>query len=153
MRISIAIPMLALAVLASPAPAAPAVHDMLFPRKEVTPITQHAAGQPFWALLAQCAGVYGAGANFESARGRADAADDDTRIGTRMANEALRRLQDDRGLTRDDALAYVGVEVNSGRAQGQEMLSGGGGGFEAWNLKRNACLDVEEVYHHYRNRS
>jgi hypothetical protein len=139
----------ALALLATAA-SADTGHDLLFPKREATSLTARAAGQPFWALLAECAGVYGAASNWESGRGNTDAADQDAHIGERMANAAIERLMHDRGLSHDDALAYVGVEVNTGRAQGREILSGGDR--DTWNYKRSACLDIEDVYHRYRNR-
>lgn len=132
--------------------AAPA-HDKVFPRSEVSSLTLHAGGQPFWALLAECAGVYGAASNWESERGHADAAEEDARIGTHMANEAIQRLMEDRGLSHDDALAYAGVEINTGRAQGQDFLARGDhSAYSLWNTKRSACLEIDEIYAKYRYR-
>jgi hypothetical protein len=156
MRYPILLSALAAAVLAAPGPAVRADAkgpDLLFPRREATTVTARAAGQPFWALLAECAGVFGAASNYETARGDSAAAEEDARIGTQMADEAIRRLMQDRGLDHDAALAYAGAEINVGRSQGQELLAGGDrGAFSAWNSKRSACLDIDQVYARYRGR-
>jgi hypothetical protein len=136
-----------IAALAIAAPAV-AADDLLFPAKEATSLTAMAAHQPYWALLAECAGVYGAASNFERGRGNGGAADEDARIGTGMLNDAVARLKIDHNLSDHDALAYASDEVSEGHQQGADLLAHGDiSGGSQWNWKRSACLDIQASYH------
>jgi hypothetical protein len=141
-----------LAGVAAPATAGGA-DDLLFPSKEASNLTELAAHQPYWALLSECAGVFGAASNFESARGNERAAAEDKATGASMLNDAIGRLVADHGISEQDALAFAGDQVNVGREQGGDLLAHGDiGGSSRWNFKRSACLEIQTVYHHDRHR-
>jgi hypothetical protein len=135
---------LALTVAAAPAWAG----DLLFPGKDVSTLTANAAHQPYWALLAQCAGAFGAAQNYEVRRGDQGAADQDAATGVKLLNEAIDRLQHDRGLSHDDALALASDQVSDGHGQGDAILAHGVNA--SWSWKRSACEAVEESYNHQR---
>jgi hypothetical protein len=150
MRLLILASSLAALVVAAPAFAG---DDMLFPSREASSLTARAAHQPYWALLAECAGVFGAANNFEAGRGDARAAESDKATGESMLNDAIERLTADHGITNDEALALAGDEVNVGREQGGELLAHGDfGAYSQWNYKRSACLEIQDTYHRDRRR-
>jgi hypothetical protein len=143
---------IAVAVLTTAVPAS-AGDDMTFPSKEASSLTALAAHQPYWALLAECAGVFGAGYNFEAGRGDARAADDDKAMGESMLNDSIERLMADHDISHDDALAFAGDQVNVGREQGADLLSHGSvGAASQWNYKRSACIEIQDTYHRERRR-
>jgi hypothetical protein len=148
MRLPLFIAPLAVLVFAAPAVAGPAP-DLLFPSKEASSLTAQAANQPYWALLAECAGVFGAAANYEMGRGDHAAADQNARTGSSMLNDAVAQLVADHGISENDALGVAGEQVNVGRDQGRDLLANGDTrGSSRWNWKRSACLEVQQVYHH-----
>ena len=82
-----------LALMASAIAAAPAVAgDLVLANRDATPVSERAVGKPYWMLQAQCAGLYGATANFYTARGKGDDAAGDERMGVTFMNDAIERL-------------------------------------------------------------
>lgn len=76
--------------------------------------------QPYWHLLAECAGMYGGlVAHFDS-RGSAAMADRAKAQGIAYLNKATDRLSKDRGLSADEArrIAVPRVEVGRGSTEG-----------------------------------
>jgi hypothetical protein len=124
--------------------------DRTLSENDATPLSEHAIGQPYWRLEAQCAGLYGATANFYSSKGRHGAADTDTQRGVSFMDDAIARLQEDRRLDFEAALALAGAQVDASRAHSKSMLSQGMRAHSAWNLERSFCLDVYDAYHHHR---
>ena len=118
--------------------------DLMMTRADVTPLTDSDIGKPFWALQAQCAGVFGAAYRFESAHGKTDLANRDKIIGVAMLENAVARLQVDRGLDRPGAMALAEPEVEYGRGVAVPMLDQEGTRVDSqWNFLRSACLDID----------
>ena len=139
----------ALAVASAALPATAAGPDLLFPTREASNITAPAANQPYWALLAECAGVFGAASQWESGHGHSEAADEDKATGTRFLNDAIERLKADHGLSDHDALALASDEVSEGHDQGADLLANGDiSGGSQWNWKRSGCMQIQDAYHH-----
>ncbi|HWE46598.1 MAG TPA: hypothetical protein VG407_11280 [Caulobacteraceae bacterium] len=139
----------ALAVAATALPAAAADTDLLFPGREASNMTRMAANQPYWALLAECAGVFGAASQWEKGKGNSSAADEDKDTGARFLTDAIERLKTDHKISDQDALAYASDEVSVGHNQGAELLANGDiSANSQWNWKRGACLEIQETYHH-----
>lgn len=144
----------ALAVAASALPAVASDGDMVFPSREASNVTASLANQPYWQLLAECAGMFGAASQFESGHGNGAAADEDKAIGTRFLTDAVERLKADHKLSDSDALALASDQVSVGHDQGAEILAHGDvSGDSQWNWKRGACMEVQDSYHHDRRRS
>jgi hypothetical protein len=143
----------ALACAGAPVLAAPdAGPDMRFPSRRTTDLTERARNQPYWALLAECAGVFGAAANYETARGNAAQAEKYGQTGTAMMGEAMHRLIVDRGMSQKDAMGVAAQQVYIGRDQGAALLKAGTHDYSVFNMKRSACMDIDDVYHQNRNR-
>jgi hypothetical protein len=109
------------AALASPAMAQ---DDLLYTYRkvEVGPLKGY-DNQPYWRVLAQCAGVHGALANrYEDAGRAADYAAAKAR-GVWFMRAATSRLQADRGASAEDAHRLAAAEVDVGRDAGRVMLS------------------------------
>jgi hypothetical protein len=138
-----------LAVAVAAVPAAASDTDLLFPSREASNITAMAANQPYWALLAECAGVFGAASQWETGRGHGSDADEDKAIGTRFLNDAVAQLKVDHHLSDQDALAFASDQVSVGHAQGADLLSNGDiSAGSQWNWKRSGCLQIQDTYHH-----
>jgi hypothetical protein len=108
-------------------------------------------GQPYWILQAQCAGLYGATANFHTARHHDSRAEGDREIGVNLLNDAIERLQQDRKMDFQAALDLAGGQVDAGRAHAKVILVHGTDPHSRWNAERSFCLDVYEAYHHHRS--
>lgn len=134
------------AVLAGPA----AADDLRFPSRDATSLNMRAAGQPFWALLADCAGTYGAGANWYAAHGDQDNADRMASRGTTLMREAMSRLQHDRGLNEADAKGTAAQMVYAGRDTAALFLDRERGPNETWNLKTASCEQIQQSHHQHR---
>ena len=131
------------ALLAAPVMAA----DLTFAKKDSSPVTEHAIGQPYWMLQAQCAGLFGSMSNFQSARGRTGDADQAKSLGVSFMHDSMARLERDRGLDEHAALAAAGQQVNVGRAHAQQIIALGVDDHSQWNVERSFCLDVNDAYH------
>jgi len=140
----------ALLVVATATPAF--AGDLVFPTRAASSMTWQARNQPYWALLAECAGVMGAASNWATSRGDAAAAGDYERKATSMMGEAMHRLQVDRGLSEKDSMGYAAQQVYVGRDQGAELLKSGTGAYSTFNIKRSACIEIDEAYHHENKR-
>jgi hypothetical protein len=126
--------------LAAPASAG----DLLLAQSDANPLTSSNVGKPFWSLEAQCAGIFGAGYSYEQARGKSKAAEADKQTGVAMLDAAIARLQIDRGLDRNAAMALATREVDYGRGQVAGKLAERGKSSDSqWNLMRSACLDID----------
>ena len=114
-----------LAVILGAACPAQAAGDLLYTYKpaEIRPLKSY-NNQPYWRLLAQCAGLHGALAN----RYQAAARDADHRAavsrGVLFLRTAMQRISADRGLPSDAARVLAAEEVEAGRVAGVELLSG-----------------------------
>lgn len=137
------------AVLALAVTAPAFAGDLTLNEQDATPMSEHAIGQPYWMLEAQCAGLYGATANFHTARHRDDRAEGDRQLGVNLLNDAIERLKADRRLDFQAALDLAGAQVDAGRAHSKVILAGGTGPHSKWNAERSFCLDVYEAYHHH----
>ena len=127
------------AMTAGPALAA----DLLLTKGEATALVENNVGKPFWLLEAQCAGAYGAAYGFEQAHGHAGLAESDKALGVAMLDNALARLETDRGLDRDAAMALAVPEVDAGRGEAAGMLAKSGSGPDSdWNVLRSGCEDI-----------
>jgi hypothetical protein len=124
--------------------------DMVYAKGDATLLTESNIGKPYWSLHAQCAGVYGAASGFETASGHADPAEKYKLIAVGMFNDAVARLQADRGLDRPAAIALATPELDYGRASAARMLADDGTGSDSgWNMLRSACQDISQAYHRH----
>jgi hypothetical protein len=140
---------LLLALAASAIAAAPAMAgDRVMTSGEATPLSEHAVGKPYWVLQSQCAGLYGATANFHADKHRGKAADGDQQMGVNFMNDAIQRLQQDRKIDFEAALTLAGAQVDTARSHSRQLLDHGQRA--AWNTERSFCLDVYDAYHHAR---
>src|SRR3569833_313639 len=126
--------------------------DLVFPTRAASAMTWLARNQPYWALLAECAGVMGAASDWAPSRGDAAAAGDYERKATSMMGEAMHRLQVDRGLSEKDSMGYAAQQVYVGRDQGAQLLKSGTGAYSTFNIKRSACIEIDEAYYHENKR-
>jgi len=117
--------------------------DLMLSKSDATDLIQSDVGRPFWQMEAQCAGIFGAGYAFQvehKHQKEADRAKDD---GISMLNEAIARLQADRGLDQPAALNLAAVEVETGRSVAKDSLQRDGAGpTSSYNFMRSACYDI-----------
>ncbi|MBI5939319.1 MAG: hypothetical protein HY859_02725 [Caulobacterales bacterium] len=112
-----------------------------------TMLTEDIAGQPYWAVQAQCAGVYGAASSYLADKGDADGAATAKAMGVAFFRDAVERVMKDRGVARPAAIEALSPTVISGRAKTLEALQAEGDGPNSkWNYARSACLDMRETY-------
>lgn len=131
----------AAALIAAPA----AAGDLLYPGGPL--LTEHIAGKPYWAIQANCAGIYGAASSFRAEKGDQGGAADAKALGVSFFKEAVDRVMKDRGVGRPEAIEALGPAVVKGRTEALTMLQSGGDGPESrWNYARSACLDVRDAY-------
>ena len=121
--------------------------DMVLSKRAATPLIEGNVGIPYWTLQAQCAGTFGATYNFHKVQNRLKDADEDKSLGVAMLDDAIARLQTDRGLDRDAAMQLAIPQVEYGRGLAQKTLDSQGAVAESrWNILRSICLDVEQAY-------
>ena len=99
--------------------------DLMFryqPMKHINVLKAY-GGTPYWGVLAECAGVYGALVNRYETTGQGALAGAAKAEGVRFLNTATARLQMDRGLAPGEALELTKERVEIGRQSGQQMLS------------------------------
>ena len=130
-----------LALSAGPAAAA----DLALSRRQATVLSEDAVGQPYWRLLSQCAGMFGAASNHFSATGDNTKLDEATRTGVAMLNAALDRLTSDRRITRREALTIAMGGVRVGRDQGTALWAGATAERE-WLVMQSFCLDIADAH-------
>jgi hypothetical protein len=135
--------------VATPAAAAPDP-DLLFRSRDASNVTASAANQPYWQLLSECAGMFGAASQWERGRGNGDASDEDKAIGARFLTEAIGQLKaDHKELSDQDALALASDHVSVGHKEGVTVVGNGDiGAGSQWNWKSSACTQIEDTYHH-----
>ncbi len=131
----------AAALLAGPATAT----DLLYPGG--TLLTERVAGKPYWALQANCAGIYGAASAFRAEHGDEQGAADAKARGVAFFKSAVDRVMQDRGIGRPEAVDALSSAVVKGRGEAMTMLqTDGDGPASEWNYARSACLDVQDAY-------
>ena len=110
-----------IAVLAAASPASAA--DMLYRYKPSQLSTLRGYNnQPYWAMLAECAGVYGSLTNRFQDTGDARAGAAKAK-GVEFFNLASERITRDRGVSSREAMPLLAARVDAGRAMGAQMLS------------------------------
>jgi hypothetical protein len=124
---------------------------MTLNEQEATPLTEAAVGQPYWMLQAQCAGLFGATANYRTeqsqSRGAQKAAGQDVGRGTAFLNDAIARIRADRQLDYDTAMSTLVPAVQLGRTKARDALAVGSTGPKSrWNYERSFCMDVADAY-------
>lgn len=120
--------------------------DLTLARHDATPLVESDIGKPYWTLEAQCAGMFGAGYAYETDHNRAAEAADMKQSGVDMLENALARLEADRGVDRGAAMTLVANEVEAGRAEAKaELFKYGDGAGTGWNMLRSACLDIGDA--------
>lgn len=132
----------ALALAAMPALAG----DLLY---EAAPdsLTENLNGQPYWSAQAQCAGLFGAAAQYLTDTGDSAGAQASSKLAVSFANDAIKRLVKDRGLTRKEALVVIEPAVLKARTDSMGLVSSGDTSAKStWNFARSSCLDVAEAY-------
>lgn len=136
--------LLTAAALLTTAPAT--AGDMVFPGG--TMLTEGVAGQPYYAVQANCAGIFGASSSFLADKGDAQGAADAKALGVAFFKDAVDRVMKDRGVARPVAIEALSPGVVKGRTDALAMLQTDGDGPNSkWNYARSACLDVRDAYH------
>jgi hypothetical protein len=146
--------MLAASALASALlTAAPALAgDLMLEKQDASDLITSDVGKPFWMLQAQCAGMFGAAYAYDTSHGKPSAAEAMKQTGVDMLESALSRLQIDRGVDRNGAMALAADQVEVGRAAAKtELDQSGDGANSGWNFLRSACLDITDAANHHRH--
>jgi hypothetical protein len=121
--------------------------DLIFSPSSSTVLTEASAGQPYWRLHAQCAGMLHAAFNYNSQNDRTQQAVADRDASKTMLLAAIDRLQQDRGMDRKAALNLALVQMNIGSEAALPLLhSGGTGPKSPWNIQRSICMDILDAY-------
>jgi hypothetical protein len=132
------------------AASAAAASDMTYAKADATVLTETNVGKPYWSLTAQCAGIFGAASNHETDLGRSKTADTFQRASDALLDDAVARLQADRGVDRDTALDTAAPELNYGRQIALQKINVDGLGPESgWNMLSSACDDISKAYHRH----
>ena len=127
--------------------------DLLLSKSDATVLIESNVGKPYWQMEAQCAGMLGAAYAYHNDHHRAAEADRSKEAGIVMLNEAIARLQVDRGIDQPAALNLAAVEVETGRAASKAVLERQGSGpMTAFNLMRSACFDISAAQRRYMTR-
>lgn len=140
-----AVLVLAAGLLAGPA----AASDLIYRHDGDGPdLLQGSNGRPYWVLLSECAGFYGALANM--AISEADY-ERDLAAGRTWLDLAIERVSADRSIGRAEAIALVEPRVSRARAVGESGLTTSGDGVAAVGLTagqimRSACGSLERIY-------
>jgi hypothetical protein len=79
--------------------------------------------QPYWVVLAQCAGVHGALVHRYEGAGRAIDHQSAKARGVQFARLAIQRIRADRGVSEEEARRLVAAEADVGRDAGRVLLS------------------------------
>lgn len=126
--------------------AAPAMAgDMIYPGG--TLLTEGVAGKPYWAVQAQCAGVYGATSSVLADKGDAEGAAAAKALGMAFFHHAVDRVMTDRGVAKPAAIEALGPTVIAARTATLDAIQAEGLGADSrWNYTRSACLDVRDAY-------
>lgn len=107
-------------------------------------LLERSDGQPYWLLLGECAGFYGALANVATSEGDYDR---DLAEGVRYFNSAVARLRADRQLDRAGAVALLEPRVTQARRVGESSLAqASGGSLTPEQILRSTCGSVDRIY-------
>ncbi len=121
--------------------------DLIFNPSSATVLTEASAGQPYWRLHAQCAGMLHATFNYNSQNDRTEQAVTDRDASKTMLLASIDRLQQDRGMDRKAALNLALVQMNIGSEAALPLLYNGGAGPKSpWNIQRSICMDILDAY-------
>lgn len=135
------------AALAIAAAAMPALAGDLLYEAAPDSLTENLNGQPYWSAQAQCAGLFGAAAQYLGDNGDSAGAEASGKLAVSFANDALKRLVKDRGLTRKEAMLVIEPAVLRARTDSMGLVSSGDTSAKStWNFARSSCLDVAEAY-------
>ncbi len=127
--------------------------DLLLSKGDATDLIDSNIGKPFWQMEAQCAGMMGAAYAYNMDHHRSADAERSKEAGIAMLNEAIARLQIDRGIDQPAALNLAAVEVETGRASGRQALERQGSGPQSYfNYIRSACYDISAAQRRHMNR-
>ena len=131
-----------IAAIATPALA----DDLLLSKGSATDLIQSDVGKPFWQMEAQCAGMFGAGYAYYMGRHNKAEAERARDQGIAMLNEAVARLELDRGMDQPTALNLAAEDVETGRASAKANLDADGAGPRSgYNIFRSACFDISDA--------
>ncbi|HEY5412625.1 MAG TPA: hypothetical protein VIJ94_18045 [Caulobacteraceae bacterium] len=120
--------------------------DLLLSKGDATDLIASNVGKPYWQMEAQCAGMFGAAYSFDVDRHKPAEADRAKASGISMLNEAIGRLQADRGIDQPAALNLAAQEVEVGRAGAKTALERQGAGPGSYyNWMRSACFDISDA--------
>ncbi len=134
------------AALALAAAGMPALAGDLLYEAAPDSLTENLDGQPYWSAQAQCAGLFGAAAQYLTDRGDSAGAGESGKLAMAFANDAIKRLSKDRGLTRKEALLVIEPAVLRAREDSMGLVIGDTSAKSTWNFARSSCLDVAEAY-------
>jgi hypothetical protein len=134
-------------VTAMSAVAAPALaEDLLLSKADATDLIESDVGKPYWQMEAQCAGMFGAAYAFQTEHNNKKEADRSREIGISLLNEAVARLEMDRGMDQPSALNLAAEEVETGRSAAKIALERQGAGPQSYfNFMRSACFDISDA--------
>lgn len=137
---------LAAALLAGPATAS----DLIYRHAgdEGPDLLEGSDGRPYWVMLSECAGFYGAMANMATSEADYER---DLASGRTWLNLAIERLSADRSIGRAEAIALVEPRVTNARTVGQSGIATAGDGESAVGLTagqvmRSSCSSLERIY-------
>ena len=138
---------LALAAFAPLLCAGPALAGDLLYEAAPDSLTEKLNGTPYWSAQAQCAGLFGAAAQYLTDKGDSAGADASGKLALSFANDAIKRLSKDRAITRKEALLVIEPAVLKARQDSAGVVAGGDTSSRStWNFARSSCLDVAEAY-------
>lgn len=122
-----------------------AAQDLLYRHRpvEVQALARYGE-QPYWRVLAICAGMHGALVNQYEAQARPAEGSAAKARALAFMGSALRQAQADRGLDRSGALDLVTPAVNEGRVLGSALLQRRTNGYTAEQLVDVMCTQVSE---------
>lgn len=109
-------------------------------------LTEPMDGKPYWASQAQCAGLFGASSQYFEGQGDAQKAAEYRDMALQFANDAISRLQRDRGLTKAQAVEIISPAVLKAREDSGRVLEQGTDNRSAWNFARSSCLEINDAY-------
>lgn len=141
------LPLLAIAVAGLAPPAAAA--DMIYNPRRPPELVAHLKGEPYWKLQAECAGLHSAARKWFADRGRDAEASAAAARGSRFLDNALDRLEADRGVEREAAVDMIAPAFNAGLGRGEALLAQANPVDRAvsdFNLVRSACIEIEMAY-------
>ena len=138
---------LAVACLGGPALAS----DLLYrhDRFQGPDLLEGSNGRPYWVLMSECAGFYGAMANMASSEADYE---NDVAMARQWLNRAIMRLVADRGLERPEAIALIEPRISRARTVGEASIAASGGDdvnaltLTATQIMRSTCGSLGRVY-------